>query len=482
MHLNIQKAYILLIIAGIIFSVFQNPNIVYSGVFAIIYMLVIYKFFSQDFNNVQLYTLLLFVIINSNIYLYIGSSQIYFFYIPVFVYYISLIVKLIKGRLDLFNMVSKRQILILSVLLVYMIFTIFISANRYIAISSIKGHIIMLTILVIFLMESKDIELLGSLQKVYLVLFGGVLFTGFLQILSINLGTVNHFIVSNVSLLRYPHVARVPITFFFNPNNYSLFLVVSMIIVMGNIIFSKDKNFTIANIILYLCSLINLIFAMSRTCWISLILTLGFAALMFVFTYKNNKKNLKRIIAVLLCTLIIMEGLSFIPFMQPFYGKIKQIQEMVTDQAGNPVEIGDTGSINVRATLISDVLKGVFVEKHFLGFGPGNTSAYVKGLNNTHKIYSIHSFWLEVLGDYGVFIFLVLLIIYIYKCFSILGIYLKTSEVEAKNYAFIAGLILFSLIFLTFAPSTVLNQPIFWLYLGSCFGFAENAKKKLSFR
>lgn len=478
MHPNIQKTYILCIIAGIILSVLQNPGTIYSGAFAVIYMLIIYRFFNENFRNVQLYTLLLFIIINSNIYFYVRSSQIYFFYIPILIYYISLIVKLAQGRTDLFSRISKKQILILSLLLAYMIFTIFISANKYIAISSIKAHIIMLTVLTIFLMECKGIEFLASLQKVYLVLFGGVLFTGFLQICAITLGTANHFVASHVSLQDFPYVVRVPTTFFFNPNNYSLFLVVSMIIVIGNIIFSKDKNFTIINIILYLCSLINLIFAMSRTCWITLILTFGFSILMFVFTYKSGRKKLYRLIALLICTIVIMEGLSFVPFMQPFYGKMQQIKDMVTDKSGTPIEVGETGSVNVRATLISDVLKGVFVEKNILGFGPGNTSRYVKELNNTHKIYSIHSFWLEVLGDYGLFVFLALLIIYIYECVSILGIYLKVKEMDTKNYAFILGLILFSLVFLTFAPSTVLNQPIFWAYLGICFSFSENLKKE----
>lgn len=137
-----------------------------------------------------------------------------FFYVPILIYYVNLIIELIRNRKNLFDAISKSQILILYVFIIYMIFSIFISANKYIAVSSIKGHIIMLSVLVIFLIECKSLNTLKSLSNAYLVLLSGVLFTGFLQILSINLGTVNHFATSGLSVEMYPHIVRIPMTFF----------------------------------------------------------------------------------------------------------------------------------------------------------------------------------------------------------------------------------------------------------------------------
>ncbi len=60
-----------------------------------------------------------------------------------------------------------------------------------------------------------------------------------------------------------------------------------------------------------------------------------------------------------------------------------------------------------------DVVHGVISEKHYLGFGAGNIEKYVEKMNNTFGVLNVHSFWVEMLGDFGIAIFLYIIYIYI---------------------------------------------------------------------
>lgn len=474
-----SNIYILLVILGLILNMLFKPQFIVAQVFALIYMAIIFKFFNTNFKHVQLFTLLLFGIINSNIYFTIRSTTVYFYYLVILVYLLYALVTAVKHKVKL--SLSKPSLVFLGILL-YMIFAIFISQNRGLAISSLKGELLVFAVFIAFFAEFKNIEFITSLGKFYLYLLVGVLFLGLLQISTINLGLVSHFKDYNVSAIAFPHIVRVPFTFFFNPNNYSLYLVVSLLVLAGNIVYGKNRQTLLIHAALYLVCLINLIFAMSRTSWITLLMTLGFGILFYLFKFKRDKQKFLRSAAIFISTIVIIQALSYLPFMQPYYGKMAQVQSMIeesgTDNSQNAVEIGKKGSINIRTTLIEDVIRGVVKDRHYFGFGPGNTGKFIQQLDNTFGITNVHSFWLEILGDYGIFMFVFVVAIYLYLCVKVLLNFIKTQDVTRKWYSYALGLVLFSLIFLSFAPSTVMNIPIFWIYFGGAAGFAVGQKSQ----
>lgn len=471
-RLNVVDVYMICLVGLCILSAIENPNKIVAPIFALVYIALIYFKFNNNFVVVQLCTLLLFAVLNSNFYFNVGGSAIYGFYVIVFLYYMYLIFDLLKNKRKsrYVSVLKQFDFWVVALIIVYGVFTIFISNSKSVAISSIKSHIISMSVFIIILIEMRNLENLKEVLSFFRYLLVGILALSFLEILGIRYGMANHFQASNLSEKIYPHIKRVPVSFFFNPNNYCVFLVASMIIVLGFILYENRK----IDYLIYLACLITLIFGMSRTAWITLLFSLGFIVIFFVLN--KDKINVKKSIIIAITTVIIFQGLSFIPQMQPFYGKMQQLKEMeeMEGELGG-IKVGEQGSINIRSTLIVDVTQGVFKEHHLLGFGPGNTSLYIKQLDNTFGIYNLHSLILEILGDYGVLVLGIFIVCYIVKSINLLIIYLKCNK-EIKEYVFISGVLMFNLILLSFAPSTVMNFPMFWVFMGIAMGVSSIKK------
>ncbi len=101
--------------------------------------------------------------------------------------------------------------------------------------------------------------------------------------------------------------------------------------------------------------------------------------------------------------------------MKPYYGKFStskffnfKKQDTAIEQP--PIAIGKKGSDNQRITLMYDVVHGVFYEKHYFGFGPGNIEKHVEKMNNTFGVFNVHSLWFEILEFWDI----ILLILYIH--------------------------------------------------------------------
>jgi len=443
----------------------QNPTYVVAHLFGIIYLVVAYKLYRDDFEKIQMSALLIFAILNSNAYIQVGTSIIYMYYIVVLIFGLSIIWKIFcnfkeKRRFEVLTIV---QVVIIAIIGLYMIYSAITSGQRSISMLKVKNHIISFGTFIVAFIQLKKCDNQKEMVRFLKYLFLGVALLGVVEILGFKFGMRSHFLDSGITPQKYPHVAHVPFTFFYNPNNYSVFLVIIMVIITSDIIYKKIDY---KDIILYLLGMINIIFAMSRTAWISLLFSLGFAIIFFIISREG--KYFKRTVLLMVLTVLIYKGGSLIPAMSPFYGKMDELKTITSDtifdnENGTAPKVGSTGSVNVRLTLITDVLEGVIKEKNYMGFGPGMTSEYVKSRGNTAGVYSLHSFLLEIMGDYGILILLLFIVVYIFQAIKILKLYLSNSKLVEKQYIFISGVWLFTLILLSFAPSTVGNFPMFWI-------------------
>lgn len=190
----------------------------------------------------------------------------------------------------------------------------------------------------------------------------------------------------------------------------------------------------------------------------------------------KKKLIIKSTISLILVVGLFL-GLSHIPQLGPYYGKFRELnvptvehnghesnnnELEATEDEGESIELGGTGSVNVRATLIVDVLEGVIKDKNYLGFGLGNTADYYRKLNNTGGIVDSHNWWIEILGDFGV-IGLVLFLAFYASLFIKKAILLKKDNVENKKYYILGILLIVSTSVLVFGPSSVYAFIPFWL-------------------
>lgn len=203
---------------------------------------------------------------------------------------------------------------------------------------------------------------------------------------------------------------------------------------INNLLENKKDKYFYMSFISFILIVINMIFTRSRTSLIVSILCISFILILGIIKYKDKefcKKSIVFCVKYFSLAFFIFFVLSILPGMSYYCGKfakipiVTQIQKIIFSNGAVggsqdvPIVIGASGSDNIRITLIYNVLQGVFKEKHILGFGVGNIGKYLAMTGNTHGILAVHCYWLELLGDFGVFMFIYVIYIYAHMSLTI---------------------------------------------------------------
>lgn len=461
----------LIILISVLSNYFIFPDMLYTQIFTAIYIVIAYFMFSEDTKETIYYSTLLLAVINFSMEIPLTSRySIYYFYVTLFVYVVGVITYLIKNKkkIDFKAVIKNKYGLLLIIFFCYMIATTFVSADKKLAVKYIYNCAIMASLLLMMFIENNSINKLKNTFKFLSYIFGGILFTGVLQIIGLSCGLRNHFEEWDpTSFGQIDYVKHIPVTFFYNPNNYAVFLVLGMTALIIGFLYTKNKRIKFAYALLYFVAHINLIFTRSRTAWISVFLVILFCIAVYILKLKTNKDKIKNLITIFLLTFGVFWILSTVPYMKPFYGKMASFNIFHFKGADSEkpiVVIGQKGSDNQRYTLAYDVMHGVFYEKNILGFGPGNIEKYVEKMDNTYGVLNVHSLWLEILGNFGIVFFIYFVIMYINIILDNVLVY-KTVKEKYREFNLIGASLCFGLAFLTFAPSSVMWYPPFWMSL-----------------
>lgn len=474
-----NKAIYLIIILSLIANYIIFPSLIVVQLFAALYITLIYKKFVDGKREFIYFSTLLFAIINFSLKIPVGSRyDIYYFYVTLFIYVVFLIYNFLKKYKYLnFDLIKHNKYLVfIGVFILYMLFSFIIAQDKKLSIKYIFDFFIMLFLMIMVIYENKSKVKIHKSLIFLKYLYMGILFLGILEMFGIRYGVRNHFEEWDPIATQISYVKRIPVVFFYNPNNYAVFLVIGMTIIIAALLFTKNKYEKILYFILYLISQLNLIFTRSRTSWTTVFIVLLFMIAFYLLPRNRNMKNVKKLIVSAFVTMAVFVGISFIPNMQPFYGKItgsslfsklnifnSQYQPNLQDQ--KLLQLGKKGSDNERYTLIYDVVHGVVMKRHYLGFGAGNIENYIKSMNNTFGVLNVHSLWFEILGNFGIAIFLYTMYIYICIIKDPLKNYFNL-DTELKKYSIMFSSNIFGIIFLSFGPSTIMWYPPFWISLG----------------
>ncbi|WBW99444.1 O-antigen ligase family protein [Oceanirhabdus sp. W0125-5] len=471
-----KSAYIitaLLIIIGFI----TNPELYYVYLFCIVLLGLIYKKFNGDLRKNYYYVTLMLALTGYNLKVPLGNRfGIYYFTIILFSYFVILLLDIIskKENIDFRALLKNKYALFLIIFIVYMIVSILWSENKKFSIISIYNYANMIGFLIMVIVENKSREELGKTTRLLIAIYTGMLILGLLQILNIDLGIRNCYReIKDLNLNDpiYSYLKRIPTVFFYNPNNYAFVLGVALIFIFPLIIFSKDKKERVFLIILYIMSTIQIIFTRCRTAWITVFIVLG--VLLLIALIIKNKKCIVHCLVFITISWGTIYGLSFIPQMSPFYGKIDRTPIINNNKYNEKVEMGSKNSMSRRYTLMYDVVKGVILEKNIHGFGAGNIGNYILKQNNTYGTIAVHCLWLEILGDFGIFI----LFYFIFICISLfVSLFINAYKLGLNrcNYGALGAGI--SIALLVFAPSSVTAFIPFWLSLALIYSIYENRK------
>ncbi|WP_052113027.1 O-antigen ligase family protein [Clostridium novyi] len=481
---NTAKFVYIILLLAVGINCIQQPKLIVVQVFAAIYLTVIFKCFSTTFRKNLYYATLMFAIMGYAMMFHIGERYgIYYFYFTLFIYMVLLIFKE-KCYIKVVDIVKNNKYArFLCIFIIYFLISIIWTDDKKVAIMSSINYIIMISLLLMVVMENNSRDKLRETFKFLEYVYLGILVLGFVQILGFKYGLKNSYDVVPHIYEKLPYLKRVPQVFFYNPNNYGVVVTVAMIFIVVAYLFSNTKKQKLYYMVLFICSQLNLIFSKCRTAWIILAMFMIFAIILSIlYKSRNIRKSSTQIFVVMV---IIFFVLSLVPEMTYYYDKfnatpiLRKLNIVNIHKPAIPnneiASFGEKGSINVRYTLMIDVVNGVIKEKHLLGFGVGNTPTYIKKLGNTHEIFSIHSFWFEILGDFGVFIFLY----FIYICINIikeLFINLKTKNDDLNRYSLTGILSAISIAGLIFAPSSVVAFTPFWICLALIYSSLEVSK------
>lgn len=457
---------------GILGLFIIDKSNIYNYIFALVYLYIIYKNFNESYNKAFYYITLLFAImsITLGVHLkkYIGiDEQINIYYIYLLIYIVGLGVKIVKNIKE--NLKFKLDYInILSIIFAGYTFLSFVLANdKKVALVELLYYGVMFSLVIMILNENKtEGEIKGTLKFLGFVSGGIVLMGLFKVITGIQLEPRSSYLAIGepMSSIVAPF-NRIPTLFFYNPNNYALVAVV--ILIAFSILFIFDRRYDKRLIFLMIViTEINIFFTRSRTGWIASIVTI--ALIFIILLIKKNWRQALMILTPIIIFAVLFRGFESVKNAGFLYDKLSELEENTVDENGEVVEgtnisIGSNGSINVRVTLFVDVIEGVFKEKNLLGFGPGNINEYIEERDNTHRRYDPHSWWFEILGDFGVIGFLSFTLGYFLMALRFFIRYLLKKDSQEVPLLCLA--LLASLSMLVFSPSSVLRITPFWIII-----------------
>ncbi|WP_167998849.1 O-antigen ligase family protein [Desulfitobacterium metallireducens] len=407
----------------------------------------------------------------------LGRFNIYYLHIALFVLVVWLMVSFLKKRPNLSpkQLTQNRYLLFLSIFIVYMVISLVWSEAKGAAVKQMINYGIMICFMLVVFIFNPNQEKLRETLKVLAYTLGSVLVIGTIEMTGNRIMPVrNIFSDTGWYDKGIDYLKTIPEVFFYNPNNYGVYLIMAMCFIVSFIVYNRNKKTTALFWLLQLGALMNLIFCTSRTAYIAMLVTLGGFMVLFLLTREWRK--FRKALAVGLLTIILFYGLSITPELDVYYGKfndtpIINMLSLNKNKKIQPIaEFGGEGSTSERMTTMIDITKGVVLEGHPQGFGVNNTGGYLKKLGNTHGIVNPHSLWFEVLGDFGIGIFLYFIFIYLNLLWDLLKVYresLKSAPSGITSYTTLSLIAALGGFILTaFAPSSVISFPQMWLLFG----------------
>lgn len=205
-----------------------------------------------------------------------------------------------------------------------------------------------------------------------------------------------NYLFLNSNLIYYAKV-KYPVSMFGNTNDFATFLMMSVFFLYICIMNSKYLVFKSICAVTLLSSVALLIFTNSRANWVGLIL--GFTAFAILMMKNKKMRLLAFLIALVICMVIIFNI------------------DLLSNYINLAIKKTDLNTSNNSVLIRINLLKNgaAFLTKtYWLGTGAGNSVYWMEhySIYNTLGIASMHNWWMEILTNYGIFIFLLYIIFY----------------------------------------------------------------------
>jgi teichuronic acid biosynthesis protein TuaE len=252
-----------------------------------------------------------------------------------------------------------------------------------------------------------------------------------------------------------------PTGVFYNPNNFATFLSLSAPFLLSSFFFSEKLLFRLFSLGSFFVLLYVMVSTGSRSNFLALILVMMYF-IVVVFSSLRRRKELVLLISGFILLLVVFKEKIIAEF-----GSLVTSFQAIPNQIANP-----TRSIGIRINLIRNGFSFLVTTWGF-GVGAGNFERWMQTQAEfaTKHIINAHNWFLEVLVNYGMIIFVGYLLLYFGMILQIVRV-LKTHWHDHKmrviGVAILGGLVGFS--FAAMSPSSIIAFRPHWLIFA--FGLA----------
>ncbi len=458
-------SYIFILFIAVLIQSILNGNYVIGPLFFVCVVLSLILTDSHQLYDKLYCTLLVSAIFEYTAYVP-GHEQIYFFHVMLFIMIIFTALQWIKNGGISINM-DKKILWFYIIWFIYICVSYFWSKNKSLNIKYIVIYAMMFAFLAVFVIYNSNKEKLKNTMKIIGLMLIVIVIIGLIEAMTGIQLPVKHYYnytVHKLSAVEIELLRTRPMVFSYNPNNFATLMSLCIPILLFLFSFVKYGR---EKLIYFLCSLLafaTIVLTTSRSNLIAVIF------MVIVFTIVMLKEyRLKGLIY----TLIIVIGFvgvykfSYVVLSRNNAANMQKMQQkMESITKIGDVKVGEEGSDAERVTVIYDVVEGVIHDKKLLGFGAGNTTQQLMDKKNTHGIYSPHGLAIEILGDFGVFFFLLFGIYYLYLLYRLFLISnIRDYGAKISAYTLITVLLGFSMA--SFAPSSVTYFFPYWIMFGA---------------
>jgi teichuronic acid biosynthesis protein TuaE len=195
--------------------------------------------------------------------------------------------------------------------------------------------------------------------------------------------------------------------------------------------------------------------------------------LVFLVLLLTNTRQKSKIVVCAVVFLTISQFFLFDTIHVLFSGLTEELGSLVI-----PQEFG-SGSLLIRVNLIRNGLEFLYSTAGF-GVGAGNAEYWMahSSIFETYGILNPHNWWLEILINYGIFIFMGYTVFYLFIIRSLLSIYREIKNVGDKMICEALLVSLVGFFFASISSSSIMALEIQWLLFAFALAFINHARAK----
>ena len=286
----------------------------------------------------------------------------------------------------------------------------------------------------------------------HLFLFYGIWLV--MTVLLMVIGLVNHFAqiqLPTSTLYGAPlYKLSFPTSVFFNQNDFATFLTISFFFYLSltknsNQLFLKTTSLFLAIICVYLIYLTD-----SRASLLGVMIGLA------VYLYILLPAYLKRMAAIIGSSVFLVGTIAIIP-------KLIQLVNASTVYSGYEILPSNVARLNLLKNTVH-----FLIETFGFGVGAGNVPYYLKNesVYATNHVVEVHNWLAEIMGNFGVFIMLGYVTMYVYLFISLYRFYKVQRNRNQKGLLEACMMGLIGFIVSSISPSSVSNLFFHWVFLG----------------